>query len=231
MRLALTFYIPSDKKVMNSKISRGKPYTIGTLAGAAFVPIVAYFFSGCSTGPGSTTNPNPPTSTWSILDQTTHLNLDGLSPAGSSLTVFINPGDNYLVNFTATSSSGVKSITLSGSGEVICHNNKPPYNEAKPFKYNIPTQTISLAPQPGGQVFTQAFNPFFFFWALSKGEPPSSEPAASAYTACREQVPLLGTTTYTGQATTDSGVSNPANGLSVTTCAVGLVSSPSQTCP
>lgn len=203
---------------------------IQTMARWSLVPTVACLFSGCSTGPGSTTNPAPPAPSWSVSDQTTHGILSGLVPAGTGFTVFITTGDDYIVTFKATSSSGIKTTTLSGSGEVICNNNQPPYNEEKPFKYSIPAQTITLSPLPNGQVFTEGVNPFFFFWAPTTGQPALYTPASSAYTACGSQVPLRGTTTYTGQATTDAGVSSAASSISVTTCASGLVSSPGSAC-
>jgi hypothetical protein len=224
-------------EVANSKIPSGITHRTKAMAGLPLIPqgalitMAACLFSGCTTGPGSTTDTTPPTPSWSLADQTSGNHLDGIVPAGSSITIFINPGDNYIANFTATSSAGIKSITLSGSGEVICHNNQPPYNEAKPYKYTIPAQTITLGKQPDGTFFTQAFNPFFFFWAPTKGEPAANAPASSAWKSCGDQVPLLGTTTYTGQATTEAGVSNPATSLMVTTCAAGLGSSPKITCP
>jgi hypothetical protein len=215
----------------NFRIPSGISRRVREAAGLALITILACLVSGCSTGPGSTTNQNPPIPSWLVTDQTTRSQPVTVTPAGSSITEFINPGDDYVVTFQATSASGIKSISLSGSGEVICHDNKAPYSEGKPFKFTIPAQTIALSPQPGGQVFTQGLNPFFFFWSPTQGEPAANEPAASAFTACGSQVPLLGTTTYTGQATTVAGVSNPANNLSVTTCAAGLPSSPSATCP
>jgi len=215
----------------NSKTPGGIAHRIQALAGLALIPMAACLFSGCPTGPGSTTNTTPPTPSWSILDQTSQGALDNIVPAGSSITVFINPGDNYMATFHAASPSGIKSITLSGSGSVICHNNQPPFNEASPFKYTIPTQTIVLAPQPGGQFFTEAANPFFFTWALFKGEAAGNAPASPALAKCGDQVPLLGTTTYVGQATTEAGATSAANSLLVTTCAAGALSSPSITCP
>ena len=232
MRIAdFTFGLTGRAREGDPKIPGGMPHRIQVLAGMAIIPLAACLFSGCPTGPGSTTNTTPPTPTWSISDHTNPVPLTGIAPAGSLVTAFIKPGDDYSVTFTATSSSGIKSITLSGSGEVICHNNQPPFNEASPFKYTIPAQTITLSPQPGGQVFTQAFNPFFFFWALNNAAPATSSPAMTAFTTCGDQVPLLGSTTYTGQATTFAGASNPASSLRVTTCPSGLVSSPSLSCP
>jgi hypothetical protein len=215
----------------NSKIPGGLARGIPALAGVALIATAVCLLSGCPTGPGSTTNPTPPTPTWSILDQTTRSSVNNLAPAGSLITAFITPGDDYLVTFHATSSSGIKNITLSGSGEVICHNDQPPFNEASPFKYTIPAQRITLSPQAGGQVFTEAPNFFFFYWAPQNGMPPATAPASTAFTQCRDQVPLFGTTTYTGQATTDSGVTNAPSNLAITTCRAGLATSPSTSCP
>jgi hypothetical protein len=209
----------------------GTPNGIRVLAGLGLIAAAACIFTGCPTGPGSTTNTTPAAPSWSILDQTTGGSQNNLVPAGSSITVFINPGDNYMATFLASSASGIKSITLSGSGSVICHNNAAPFSEASPFKYTIPAQPIVFAPQPGGQFFTAASDPFLFTWALSPKEAAGNAPASSALSGCRDQVPLLGTTTYTGQATTEANVTSAASSLLVTTCAAGLVTSPSITCP
>ncbi len=198
----------------------------------------ASFFSGCTTGPVQTNNPNPPSGSFLVTDQETHTHLSVTPAGGSPVTVFIKPGDDYVVTYQAASPSGIKSITMSGSGEVICSNNQPPYDERDPFKYSIPAQTIDLSPLPGQQVFTQAVNPFFFFWNPGpEGEPAFTGPAASAFAKCGTKVPLLGTTTYTGKATTDSGVTSPALQVSVGTCspgpitnASGTISSPGVTC-
>jgi hypothetical protein len=140
---------------------------------------------------------------------------------GGSPTAFINPGDEYLVAFHATSSAGIQTITLSGQGSVICSNNKPPFTEANPFTYSIGPSTITLSP-PAGQVYTQAANPFGFIWGETNppGQPPFKGPTFPALTQCGSNVPLLGTTTYTGTATTNSNVSSSPVQLKVTTCTV-----------
>ena len=200
---------------------------------SAVVLIATWVFTGCPTGPVQTTNPTPPNTSWSILDQTTRQS-QNLVPAGSVGTVFITPGDNYMVVFQATSPSGIKSTSLSGKGSVICHNNKPPYSESNAYAYTIADQTITLGVQSGSQAFTQVPNPYFFLWGPGpppmQGQPAFNGPALTAYEKCGAQIPLLGTTTYTGVATTFSGVSSAPSGLSVTTCAGGLLSSPSITC-
>jgi hypothetical protein len=199
----------------------------------ALVLIATCVLTGCPTGPIQTNNPAPPTTSWSILDQTTRLS-QNLTPAGSGITVFITPGDNYMVVFQATSPSGIKTTSLSGKGSVICHNNRPPYSESDPFAYTIPDQTITPTVQPGQQAFTQVPNPYFFLWGPgpppAQGQPAFNGPALTAYEKCGAQLPLLGTTTYTGVATSFSNVSSSPSSLSVTTCASGLTSSPSITC-
>jgi hypothetical protein len=210
---------------MTARVSDSRVYL-------ALIVAAACFLAGCPTGPVSTTNPNPPSVSWTIYDQATRQSQSGLVPAGSGVTVFITPGDNYMTVFEASSPGGLKSLTLSGSGKVICSNNKAPYTESSPFTYSIAASTITL-PVNSGQAVTQAPFPYVFLWgfgpSLKTGGPPSEGPAGEAYTKCGSAVPLLGTTTYSGQATTQSGVSNSSQ-LSVTTCASGLVSSPSITC-
>jgi hypothetical protein len=193
--------------------------------------ITALLLTACNTGPVQNNNPNPPSTGWALLDSATGTtqNVAG----GNGATVFVNPGDQYMVVFQANSSSGIKTITLSGAGSVICHNNQLPFNEANPFKYNIPPAVINLPLQPNQQAFTQASNPFLFVWSKIPPSPPNNPgingPALAAFTQCGGQVPLLGTTTYTGQATTYSGISSAPAALNVTTCFKGV--NPDFTCP
>jgi hypothetical protein len=122
----------------------GARFRIQALAEVGLIAMAAILFSGCPTGPGSTTNTTPPTPSLSLVDQTADGALDSIVPAGNVITVFINPGDNYMATFHATSSSGIKSITLSGSGEVICQNNQPSVTSAA-NSLKVSTCAVGLA--------------------------------------------------------------------------------------
>jgi hypothetical protein len=175
--------------------------------------------TGC---PPSTPAPsnNPPVVSWSLYDLATRQtqNVNG----GGSPTVNIAPGDEYLVAFHANSPAGIQSLTLSGKGSVICNNNKPPFTESNPFTFSIGPTTITLTP-PAGQVYTDGANPYGFIWneVTPPGQPTFKGPTFPAFSQCSQNsnVPLLGTTTYTGTATTVSNVSSSPVQLKVTTCA------------
>ena len=182
--------------------------------------IVAVLCTGCSTGPVQNANPVPPSASWSLLDSATGLTQQAMGPAS---TVFINPGDQYMVVFQASSPSGIKNITLSGTGDVACHDKSLPNSIA------IPAAVINLSLQPGQQAFTQASNPYLFVWSKIPPSPTNPEfdgPALAEFNQCNAKhpplVPLLGTTTYTGLATTYSGVASSSSLLHVTTCLGGV---------
>jgi hypothetical protein len=179
--------------------------------------------TACPTGPGQNANSNPASLSFSLYDDSIRQSQNGM-PAGagsSGLTFFIAPGDEYLVVLQAASPSGIKSITMSGAGSVICGNNMPPYTRTQPFKYTIPATTITLNALPNGQVYTQASNPYSFLWGAGPtvNGKPFNGPTLPALNACGSSVPLLGTTTYTGTATTAPGVTSAPVSLNVTTCA------------
>ncbi len=172
--------------------------------------------AACSTGPVQTNNPTPPSVYWVLYDQTTAAGSNpNLVPAGSLATTFINPGDNYDVTFQSQETGGIKTISLSATGKAICNGNRGRYTETHPFTYSIAATTATFPIMAGNQVYTQAFLPYYFNWV--------SGPTAAAVTACGSNVPMLGTTTYTGKATNYGNVSTVSS-LAVTTCAAGVLS-------
>jgi len=192
----------------------------------------ACLFPGCTTGP-TTTKSNPVNPSFNFADlvaprklgQNPQYNIVPI-PTTTQNRIFINADDNYVVTFVAQSTSGIKTITLSGSGGVACSTGSPSTS------FTIPPQTIDLSVQPGGQVFTEGIDPYYFFWAPIEGEPSYNEPVKTFYTRCGAAVPLIGTTTYSGSATSFDGGSTSMQ-LKVTACP-GLSPSPSSTivaCP
>jgi hypothetical protein len=182
--------------------------------------IACFLLTGCPPS-NPVPNNNPPAVSWSLYDLATRQTQNINGAGAGTPTVFVNPGDEYMVTFHATSTAGIQSITMSGQGKVICNGNKPPYTEANPFPYSVAPTTITLSP-PAGQVYTQAANPYGFIWGEVNppGQPPYFGPTFPALTKCGNNVPLLGTTTFTGTATTNSNVSSSPTQLNVTTCAV-----------
>jgi hypothetical protein len=168
---------------------------------------------------GCTTSPNVPLSTsWSLLASATGktAQIDG---SGGDPTVFINAGDQYMVVFQVSSPSGIKNITLSGTGDVACNDKSDPNTIA------IPPRVFNLPLQPNQQAFTQASNPYLFVWSkipAFKTNPEIDGPALAEFNQCDAKnsslVPLVGTTTYTGQATTYPGAASPSYTLHVAIC-------------
>lgn len=152
-------------------------------------------------------NNNPPDVSWSLYDLTTHT--QKLNAATGSPTVVLAPGDVYFVTFQATSSAGIHTITLSGNGKVNCRDYKFPFDTKHTFSYSIAPTTITLTP-PAGQVYTQGANPYGFLWE------DKNSPAFPAFTKCGANVPLVGTTIFTGTTTTTSNVSSSPVQLTVT---------------
>ncbi len=167
--------------------------------------------AACSTGPVQTRNPTPPSVSWVLYDQTTGVR-QTLMPAGSSITAFISPGDNYDVEFQAQEMGGIKTVSLSATGQAICNGNHAPYTETHPFNYSVAATTATFPIMAGNQVYTQAFLPYYFNWV--------SGPTSAAVTACGSNVPMFGTTTYNGKAANYGNVS-AASSLNVTTCVAG----------
>lgn len=165
--------------------------------------------ASCSTGTVQTNNPTPPSVTWHLFHQSTGLT-QNIVPANSLTNVFISPGDNYDVEFTAQENGGIKSISLSATGSVICSNNQGPYTQAHPFNYSIAATTATFPIMANNQVYTQAFLPYYFNWV--------SGPTMNAVPACGSNVPMFGTTTYNGKATNYGNVSTGTYSLKVTTC-------------
>jgi hypothetical protein len=171
-----------------------------------------FMTESCTTGPVSTTNTTPPSVQWVLDDQTTHQR-QTLAATGGTATAFISPGDEYLVVLQANATGGIKSITLGASGEAICNGARGHYTEAHPFKYTIKSQTLVFAELAHKQVYTEALFPYFFDWTTG--------PTAPAISLCASAVPLYGTTSYQGSATSYAGVSSGTSGLNVTTCVAG----------
>jgi hypothetical protein len=186
---------------------------------------VAALCTGCSTGPVQA-KPDPPSTNWYLLDW----NLSGTPQQGNGpeFTLFINPGDQYMVIFQATSLNGIKNITLSGTGDVHCNDGSLPAPPTPPT-FTIPPVVINLPLQPNQQAFTQALNPYSFIWSKIPATPTNAEidgPALTEFNQCNAKsptlVPLLGTTTYTGQATSYSGMASSSTLMHVTTCPGGV---------
>lgn len=180
---------------------------------------VALLCTGCSTGPAQKANPDPPSTSWSLLDSATAKTQQASGPESN---LFINPGDQYMVVFQASSQSGIKNITLSGTGDIACH------DKSLPKSIMIPAAVINVPLQPNQQVFTQASNPYLFVWSKIPPSPSNPEfdgPALAEFNQCNAKnpplVPLLGTTTYTGQATY-YGVPSSSSLLHVITCLGGV---------
>jgi len=166
----------------------------------------------CSTGPVLTKNPTPPSVSWVLYDQTTGKN-QTLVPAGTSLTAFISPGDNYDVTVKAQETGGIQTISLSATGAAICNGNHGAYTESHQFNYSIANQTATFPVMANQQVYTEAFLPYYFNWV--------SGPTSAAVAACGSNVPMFGTTTYKGKATNYGNVGTGTYSLAVTTCVAG----------
>jgi len=154
----------------------------------ALILMGACLFASCTTGP-VTTKSYPITSFFYLYDTVTRQAANYIT--GSPVCIYAD--DNYSVNFVAQSQSGIKTISLSGTSTgVSCAS-----GSGVSGTFNTPTQTIDLAPLPGGQLWTQALDPYFFYWSTNEGVPA----VQTAYKACHPNV-LIGTVTYTGSATT-----------------------------
>jgi hypothetical protein len=163
--------------------------------------------AGCTTGPIMSTDLNPPGYSWTFAEQSPPNNAPQTVTSGFDPTppgTVISPGVDYLVVYHATSNAGLKSIAMTANLTVACSGRGGPYTISNPYNVTIPLQPITFAPLPSQQAYTDAFYPYYFSWA--------NGPAAIAYNACAKAgsafLPLIGSTTYGGSATTVNGVPN-----------------------
>ena len=167
----------------------------------------------CTTGTILTNNPTPPSVSWSLTDTSTPIHWT-LTVSGEPVGLSVNPGENYEVKFQAQEVGGIKTISIGGTGTAYCKNNLGPYTKQHPFNFSVPNQTATFKVMANQQVYTQAFLPYQFNW--------TSGPAAAAVAACGYNVPLFGTTTYTGTATNYGNVSASYSlAVPVQSCSVG----------
>ena len=117
---------------------------------------------------------------------------------------------------------------MSGTGDVHCHDGSLP-SPPTPPTITIPPVVINLPLQPNQQAFTQALNPYLFVWSKIPATPTNAEidgPALTEFNQCNAKsltlVSLVGTTTYTGQATSYSGMASSSTLLHVETCLGGV---------
>jgi hypothetical protein len=81
--------------------------------GKLLLPPIALFLAGCT--PTSGPSPNPPTVTWSVLDN----NTKERQTFGPDATVHLTK-DTYLISFLGESSGGLTAMTLNAKGNPIC---------------------------------------------------------------------------------------------------------------
>ena len=120
----------------------------------------------------------------------------------------------------ANNPGGVKSMSLTGKGQAICGGNSGPYTRSHPFTFTVPTQSFTYPIQANNQVNTQENIVYVFNWDGPQGTGQyvlPAGPANPAYTACGQNVPLLGSVTYTATASNYSNVSSQS-AVTVTTC-------------
>src|ERR1700753_268809 len=107
---------------------------------SALLSTAGLVLTGCTPSAPAPSN-NPPSVSWSLYNLATRPTQNILG--GGSPTVNISPGDEYMVTFHASSPAGIRSLTLSGKGTVICKNNNPPITESNPFTFSIAPTTIT----------------------------------------------------------------------------------------
>jgi len=178
---------------------------------------------GCATVTVPSSDPNPPSFTWSFgnPDARSSYGTSGGSP-GQPQTVLalVGNGNIYNMGVQANNPGGVKSMSLTGKGQAICGGNSGPYTRSHPFTFTVPTQSFTYPIQANNQVNTQENIVYVFNWDGPQGTGQyvlPAGPANPAYTACGQNVPLLGSVTYTATASNYSNVSSQS-AVTVTTC-------------
>jgi hypothetical protein len=179
---------------------------------------------GCTTVTVPSSDPNPPSLSWSFGNPGTRSSYaaSGGGSPGQPATVLalIGGGNIYNMGVQANNPGGVKSMSLTGKGQAICGGNSGPYTQSHPFNFTVPSQSYTFPIQANNQVNTQENIVYVFNWDGPQGTGQYVLPAGPtnpAYTACGQNVPLLGSVTYTATASNYSNVASQS-AVRVSTC-------------
>jgi hypothetical protein len=198
--------------IMHDKIASRRRSSRPT---AHLAPMIVAAFLGlaaCQTVTLPSSDPNPPSLTWSFGNIATKVNYSagGGSPS-SPATVLGTIGADYNMGVQANNPGGVQSVSLTGRGMAICNGNSStaPYTQAHPFVFTIPPQSYTYPVQSNNQVLTQENVVYTFSWA--------NGPTMPAYAACGGLVPLAANVTYTASSSNYYGVTGQS-AVKVITC-------------
>jgi hypothetical protein len=162
---------------------------------------------GCATVTLPPSDPNAPSLSYSFENTTTRVVYN--TGGGTAAVVLATPGSDYNLGVHANNPGGVHSMSLTGSGSVICAGNQAPYTTTHPYNFTIPSQSATFPVQSGNQVSTNENLLYVFSWATG--------PTKAAYQQCGANVPLDGNVTYTATAGNYYGV-NAQSSVKVLTC-------------